>query len=47
LSVDFPYGPTPVSVDVSVTTMSTHGGSDFLSDYSLSGVMGPSVHGLF
>jgi len=34
-------------VDVSVTAMSTHGGSDFLSDYSLSGVTGPSVHGLF
>jgi hypothetical protein len=47
LSVDFPYGPTPVSVDVSVTAMSTHGGSDFLSDYSLSGLTGPSVHGLF
>jgi len=27
--------------------MSTHGGSDFLSDYSLSGLTGPSVHGLF
>jgi hypothetical protein len=47
LSVDFPFGPHPVSVDVSITTMSTHGGSDFLSGYSLSGVMGPSVHGLF
>ena len=47
MSVEFPYGPTPVSVDVSVTAMSTHGGSDFLSGYSLSGVMGPSVHGLF
>ena len=45
--VDFPYGPTPVSVDVSVTAMSTHGGSDFLSGYSLSGLMGPSLHGLF
>jgi hypothetical protein len=47
MSVDFPYGPTPVSVDVSVTATSTHGGSDFLSGYSLSGLMGPSVHGLF
>ena len=47
MSVDFPYGPTPVSVDVSVTAMSTHGGSDFLSGYSLSGLTGPSVHGLF
>ncbi len=47
MSVDFPYGPTPVSVDVSVTAMSTHGGSDFLSDYSLSGLTGPSLHGLF
>ena len=41
LSVDFPYGPTPVSVDVSITTMSTHGGSDFLS-----GLASPSIHGL-
>ena len=47
LSVDFPFGPHPVSVDVSITTMSTHGDSDFLSGYSLSGLMGPSVHGLF
>jgi hypothetical protein len=47
LSVDFPYGPTPVSVDVSVTAMSTHGGSDFPSGYSMSGLTGPSVHGLF
>jgi hypothetical protein len=39
-------GPTPVSVDVSVTAMSTHGGSDFLSDHSLSGLLAPSVHGL-
>ncbi|MGZ5898977.1 MAG: hypothetical protein ACXWLB_01595 [Reyranella sp.] len=43
-SVDFLAGPTPVSVDVSVTSVSTHGGSDFLSDY---GLAGPSVHGLF
>jgi hypothetical protein len=41
LAVDFPYGPTPVSVDVSVTAMSTHGASDFLS-----GLTAPSVHGL-
>ena len=47
LSVDFPYGPTPVSVDVSVTAMSTHGGGDFLSGNALSGLMGPSIHGLF
>jgi hypothetical protein len=45
-SVDFLMGPTPVSVDVSVTAMSTHGGSDFLSDHSLSGLLAPSVHGL-
>ena len=25
-SVDFPYGPTPTSVDVSLTFVSTHGG---------------------
>ena len=46
MSVDFPFGPTPVSVDVSVTAMSTHGGSDFLSGHSLSALMGPWVHGL-
>jgi hypothetical protein len=46
LSVDFPNGPTPVSVDVSITTMSTHGGSDFLSGDTLSGLASPSVHGL-
>ena len=46
MSVDFPFGPTPVSVDVSVTAISTHGGSDFLSGYSLSGLAAPSLHGL-
>jgi len=47
LSIDFPFGPTPVSLDVSMTFISTHGGSNFLSDYSLSGLAGPSTHGLF
>jgi hypothetical protein len=46
-SVDFLLGPTPVSVDVSVTSISTHGGGDFLSGYSVAGLAGPSVHGLF
>ena len=46
-SVDYLMGPTPVSVDVSVTSISTHGGSDFLSDYPVAGLTGPSVHGLF
>jgi hypothetical protein len=45
MSVDFLYGPTPASVDVFVTSLSTHGGGDnFLSGYSLAS---PSVHGLF
>jgi hypothetical protein len=45
-SIDFPYGPTPVSVTVSVTHVATHGVGDFLSGYSLSGLASPSVHGL-
>ena len=45
-SMDFPYGPTPVSVSVSTTFVATHGVSDFLSGYSLSGLASPSVHGL-
>lgn len=45
VSVDFPHGPTPVSLDVSVTFVSSHGGrGDFLSEYSLHS---PSLHGLF
>lgn len=32
-SVEFPYGPTPTSVDVSLTFVSTHGGG-----YALLGV---------
>jgi hypothetical protein len=44
LSVDYPYGPTPTSVDVSVTTTSSYGGGDALSAYGLSA---PSLHGLF
>ena len=46
VSMDFPYGPTPVSVSVSTTFVATHGVSDFLSGYSLSGLASPSVHGL-
>jgi hypothetical protein len=46
MSFDFPYGPTPVSVSVSVTSVATYGVGDFLSGYSLSGLASPSVHGL-
>jgi hypothetical protein len=34
-SIDFPYGPTPVSVSVSTTFVATHGVGDFLSGYSV------------
>ena len=44
--MDFPYGPTPVSVSVSTTIVGTQGVGDFLSGYSLSGLASPSVHGL-
>jgi hypothetical protein len=46
MSIDFPFGPTPVSVDVSMTFIATHGGGKFLPDCSLSGLASPSVHGL-
>ena len=46
LSIDFPYGSAPVSLDVSIAVMSTYGGGDVLSGYALSGVAPPSVHGL-
>jgi hypothetical protein len=46
MSFDFPYGPNPVSVSVSVTSVATYGVGDFLSGYSLSGLASPSVHGL-
>jgi hypothetical protein len=42
-SVNSPFGPTPVSLDASVTVVSTHGGGGD----SLSGLIGPSLHGLF
>jgi hypothetical protein len=42
-SVDVPYGPTPTSVDVSLTFVSTHGGGYALSGYDL---VGSSLHGL-
>jgi hypothetical protein len=39
MSIDFPYGPTPVSATVSVTSLATHGVggilSASLSDYGL------------
>ena len=46
MSIDFPYGPTPVSVSISTTFVATHGVGDFLSGDSLSGLASPSVHGL-
>jgi hypothetical protein len=47
MSIDFLLGPTPISVDTSVTAISTHGGGgDFLSGYSLAGLASPSIHGL-
>jgi hypothetical protein len=42
-SVDFPYGPTPTSVDVSLTWVAVHGGGDPLSGYDL---VSSSLHGL-
>jgi hypothetical protein len=45
-SFDFPYGPTPVSLSASMTSVATHGVGDFLSGDSLSGLASPSVHGL-
>ena len=46
MSIDFPYGSTPVSVSFSTTFIATHGVGDFLSGYSLSGLASPSAHGL-
>ena len=42
-SFNSPYSSTPVSLDSSITVMSTHGGGG----ESLSGLVGPSLHGLF
>ena len=47
LSIDFPYGPTPVSVDISITTLSSHGGGNVLSGYALPDLGGTLLHGLF
>ena len=47
VSIDFPYGPTPVSLSASMTFVATHGDGDRLSGHSLSGVAGPSVYDLF
>ena len=47
LSIDFPYGPTPVSVDVSITSISSHGAGDVLGGYALPEHSGPLLHGLF
>ena len=33
MSIDFPYGSTPVSVSFSTTFIATHGVGDFLSGY--------------
>jgi hypothetical protein len=47
MSIDFPYGPTPVSVSVSMTSVATYGVGDFLPGHSLSVLASSSVHGLF
>jgi hypothetical protein len=47
LSIDFPYGDAAVSVDVSITTISSHGGGNILSGYALPDLGGVSLHGLF
>jgi hypothetical protein len=47
LSIDFPYGPTPTSADVSITVVSSHGTGDTLGGYALPEYSGPSLHGLF
>jgi hypothetical protein len=47
LSIDFPYGPTQVSADISITTLSSHGGGNVLSGYALPDLGGTSLHGLF
>jgi hypothetical protein len=46
-SIDFAHGPTPVSVEVSTTFISTHGGGNALDGYSLHDLTSPSLHGLF
>ena len=47
LSIDFPYGPTPVSVDISISVVSAHGGGDIFAGYALPDLNGTSLHGLF
>ena len=47
LSIDFPYGPTPVSVDISITVISAHGSGEIFAGYSLPDLNGSSLHGLF
>jgi hypothetical protein len=47
LSIDFPYGPTPVSVNISITTLSSHGAGNVLSGYALPDLGDVSLHGLF
>jgi hypothetical protein len=47
MSIDCPYGPTPVSVSVSMTSVATYGVGDFLPGHSLSVLASSSVHGLF
>jgi hypothetical protein len=42
-SIDVPYGPTPISADVSLTSVSSYGGGYALSGYDL---VSPSPYGL-
>ena len=47
LSIDYPYGSAPVSVDVSITSISSHGAGNVLGGYALPDHSGPLLHGLF
>jgi hypothetical protein len=46
MSIDFPHGPTPVSLSASMTFVATHGVGGLLPDHSLSGLVSPSIYGL-
>ncbi len=47
LSIDFPYGSAPVSADVSMTFISSHGAGNLLGGYALPDHTAPLLHGLF
>jgi hypothetical protein len=47
VSIDFLYGPSPVTYEAAISFVGAHGGGRAFSDHSLDSFSYPTLHGLF